>query len=770
MQRRNFLRLAAALPLTALTGCGSGWNLGFGPIRGGGSNNSGGDNFSRVTLPVQVQLPAGSSFTLPEVALGTADSLTRVAPDGTLTVEGTSGMDQLATLYGPDSVPKLIGTIGEGLSEVSLRSTAEALVAYRLGSFLTLDAGTLLRELRKENALTELSDAIGRALAADPQALVQETPAFEPTLKAVTDRILATPSRSRSILVNPPDPDILLHGAEVLNSDSENTVIVRNPRVRRTAIAINRIEYIAAGDDSNTPIASFKKMTGPELGLPPTAANSVEAFELPVPTNPTSFVDAVSSWITAHTADRIGNDTAPFFTDSSPFTLRKDPAEAKRTKYKVFLLGAGILAGDIPNLTYNLTEYQRGFILGWSYQNLNVKTICLDLLAPFLLSLLGKQIDKSSNLNESLDNLLKSIAKTCVAVVKDQLPDIADRVAQGKLSPWDAFKEILKKQLLDTNTLPPAISGFTRTLITEVVTTLVAEFPKVFPPSSLDSILNGLSRKTTDKDGKEIIIRSGGISGALRILKVVDEFFEKASQIRFVVDLLRSNIAASWEVWTTDVKVLLDPVELIAPRGELLKTIKAVLDAPPPGKVYAYSWKCGKSKLSDGVQLLPFIASTSTNLVGYDATSIAAGTQDTIELKVYLKGLGANFEPIGSASAKVYVTELIVTPSTSKLKNSETVTLRAELKGMRPLKAGEILTYKWLTTRNAGELLGSADGGTTIPVEAPTATYLAHATKEGVDTVTVQVFLGATSLGSARASIEVSASNPYVIETFGVGR
>ena len=90
MQRRRFLQLALAAPVTALaTGCGGGWNLGFGPIRGGGN---GGGTAPLLTVGRMAATVDHGSFTgaLPaygELQVATAFGSEKAAASGGVSIQ-----------------------------------------------------------------------------------------------------------------------------------------------------------------------------------------------------------------------------------------------------------------------------------------------------------------------------------------------------------------------------------------------------------------------------------------------------------------------------------------------------------------------------------------------------------------------------------------------------------------------------------------------------------------------------------------------------------
>jgi hypothetical protein len=433
---------------------------------------------------------------------------------------------------------------------------------------------------------------------------------------------------------------------------------------------------------------SFSTVTSEPISLSPTKGQ-------------TSTLPVIFDWLT-------GNNDAYLPVKSDPVSLPLAPSDARSTLYTVTAVGLGGAPGAFDKLT---TERQSAWV------DAAARTLIIDLVVPAITGLILPQ----KLVKEWLDVVansawLKDLISTVVA-----LPDLVSKIKSGQYA--EAGKDI-KYFIVGTERFK---SG-----LLELLEIFVAKLGSTAGAAAFTAM-------------------SAAVDKLLFVPDLFVQAFDTAVQL---LSIGKSENATQWQVTVTKAKVALDPQEILVEKGSVSSSIKATVSSAQAdaGSAFAYSWKCGKSKLSDGTKLAQSLESSSDS-VSYDG-NIPSGTVDQVDVQVFLKGLGKR-EPVGTASAKIYVTELTVTPTTKTLKANETVTLTAELKGMRPLKSGETITYKWLTTRSAGELMGSADGGTTIPVEGTSATYRAHATKEGQDTVTVEAFLGSLRLGSAKAKLTV---------------
>ena len=690
MARRTFLGLALSVPLA---GCGGGWQLGFGPVRGG-SGPTGASALS--TLVGRIELPVGLSLAGARVThlLGEGE----VTPEGAFPITVVTGAAQLSLVRDRAGNLMLMGFLREGQPALSTRSTAEALLFLALGLFAHAPRvqARALEQLQSLD-LAAIESAIKAAIATHGATWLK-TPSTA-VGAAVKARVRALQGTGRGMIVTPADR---VSGV-IVEGDGIGACKITNFFRRRSYLYV-------------TPV-SRKSADGVESALP----ESLTRTEISPTNGTTTLIGTLTDLV-------VGNDIYQPVSTTVP--TPRTPADALWTKYKLYGVGPGVRPGELLNLPPVVAE-------GW--REVFFKSLVFDFVIPFLATVVVPlKADQFEDFAKQLEagDVLKDLINILVAT-----PGLWAKAREGDFT--GACKDALF-QILGTDTLQIAcLSAF--------VKVLEAKFgPKYTDPR-------------TGKQGffdSYIAETWRSIDEVLDLADLAFTTFDTAVQ---ALDIASSRLAETWEVSVTKAKVGLSPQEILVEKSALFSGIKASLVGVEAveGKVFGYSWKCGKGKLSDGSKYAQVIESTSKDSVAYDAVGVAGGTQDTLTVDVFLKG-GGKTDPVGSASARVYVTELTVTPTAKTLKASESVTLTTELKGMRPLKPGEKITYKWLTTRNAGELLNSPDGG-------PTATYRAHASKEGVDTVTVEAYLGAAKLGTAKASLEVGISKgPYILEAFTV--
>ncbi|MGC4043267.1 MAG: L,D-transpeptidase [Armatimonas sp.] len=439
---------------------------------------------------------------------------------------------------------------------------------------------------------------------------------------------------------------------------------------------------------------SFSILTDPAISLSPVKGS-------------TSALPTIAEWL---------GGSRDFFAPVSadPISLPLTPSDARSTKYTLTAVGMGAADGDFSKLN---PQQQLDYV------DACLRSTVIDFIVPLVTGIIfplkGELIDQWLGFVGSSGVLKDMIAMYAAS------PDIVTKIKGGQYK--DAGYDMLQL-LVGTESVKAALFKLLETFLKSAVGTVDATF------------MNKAAEKLNGLLGK------------------IDLFLQTFDIIFQLMDLGRAQKATQWEVIVTKAKIQLTPDEVIVARGDVFPGIKvtAVDTTAPGGSAFAYAWKCSTGKISDGTNFAPVIESTNADSVTY-AAGLTAGVQDTIEASVSIKG-GGKTEPLGSAKINVYVTGVVVSPSTANLKAKETVQLKAEVQGMRTLKPSEKITYKWLTTRNAGELLGSDDGGTKIPVETQNATYKAHDTKEGVDTVTLEAYLGSKLLGSTTAKITVGSN------------
>ena len=326
MQRRNFLRLAAALPLTTLTGCGGGWNLGFGPIRGGGSSGGGSG-----TAQGRVVLPSGVSLEGMKVTTALGEEVVKSDLSFTVTIQDNG--PTVSVVQSKSSKPVLYGFTRTGRTELSPRTTAEVLVFMAAGAVYApgVMQPIFVEQLSKpgilaatEKAISDLMVAYGEDWLSHPSAmlkaaLIEDSKAFRPTA-------------SRGSIVQPADK---VSGI-IVESDGVGTTHLTNYFRRRAYYYVTRESY---KDSTGATKASFQKIIDPGVSLSPIkgATNALATIA--------EFAGGARDFL------------APVKSDAIILPLA--PTGATSTLYKVTAVGLGALPGD-----FNVCCELRGFAPG----------------------------------------------------------------------------------------------------------------------------------------------------------------------------------------------------------------------------------------------------------------------------------------------------------------------------------------------------------------------------------------------------------------------
>ena len=735
MARRMFLGLALTVPLV---GCGGGWQLGLGPVRGGG-NDGGSSAVGRATVTVNHGSLAGALPGYEDLRVATAFGAERPSVTGQASVLTILADTTLA--FTTNSAGKILyyGWLSPTRTTLSATTTAEVLLYYALGAYLMppeIQERVLGIIANSDSVRSRLAPAVVSFLRANSAGLSGDTTSLMTLVAAEVAALLpAVGGGTRGVAIQNPGAR---SGVEAVQSSEPNTVLIQNQYLRRAVLAVNQVGYTDASGKQQT-----------------IAAQQIALSEISLPKAADSFANTVSAWIEAYYSNKTFGDgsidAGIFRSESDKVSLQLTPATAKKTHYRAHVLMPGLVAD--PALLAKLLPAQREYIDGINLKNLYIRLFFEDLIAPYFLSFVAKKLAGDRAFIETLTGEL-------LKVMQEVLPGQIELLASGRRSAYDVFKQVLKSMTVDPAT--GATSETFRKIVVVILTKVAARFGGINSELFLQNVSQGLNINGTVVPG---------VGRLVAILGAADKILGYANTARIVADAARSRQVEFWDIDVNGVKIALDPTEIIAEHGAAVPGVKVNLQGSQPGEgqFFSYKWSCTSGRIADGKHpIANLIASTTVDSVSYQAEG-AAGTTDEVVVEVTLKGPGrTDSQVLGTAKAKAYITGLSVSPTSKTLKAEETVTLTTELKGMRPLKPGEKVSYKWLTTRNAGELVGSADGGTTIPVETPTATYRAHITKQGTDTVTVEASLGTTRLGSAKAAIKVGNAEPYVIESFSV--
>ena len=694
LDRRSFLyramRLAAVPAFPALlSACGGGGSDSDDSSSGLDPNSA-----ATATLAGQVVLPANLSLAGARVGHLLGDE--EIASTGGFVINFVP--DSVAFTQVRDASAKvlLFGFLRAEQTDLTVHSTAEALVFRSLGLWahppkVRVAALTLLRS----EDLTAVEAAIGAVIAAHGSAWT--------TFAASSGVGTAVLVKVAALSGNPPagaqarksaqgmivTPEERLSGL-IVEGDGIGACKVTNAFRRRSLVFHTAVSAKLDGDPEpfDLPLNLIKTEVSPTDGV----SNPLEFIANLFPSGKTYYTPLSVNLLT------------PLF-----------PSTAAYTKYKIYAVGPGLAFGTWSDLPQTVKD--QGILL-------MIKSVILDFALPLLASVIvpwkAEAIDDLAQRTEAND-VLKDLINAVAAV-----PELTSKLLSGD---FKGCCEATVTFIRGTDTVQIALLHSFTLLLQAMFGTSVVVNSKTGRAVSFDAFIHDTW---------------SAIDGVFDAGEFALTLFDSAVQ---ACDIASSRFAETWDVNVTKAKVNLNPPEFFVEKNTLFTgiTALAVGVTEVAGKVVGYTWKCGAGHLSDGTKYAAFIDSTTSNLVAYDAVDVPAGTVDQIDVKVFLSGLGTD-DPVGSAKTKVYVTGVTVSPTEKKLKANESVTLTAQTVGMRPLAAGETVTYRWTLGGTAGTLTAT---------DTATATFKADATKQGLGLVTVEASLGGKRIGTAQTTLTV---------------
>jgi len=365
-------------------------------VPGAPGQPGGGDKLIRQDVDATLVLPAGMGMTADQATLKTMLGSSGVGADGKARVATFAGGSQLTCALGPDGTVMLLGWIdpAAGRTEVSARSTAEALMFFDLGGWLLSEdlKAQLIEKIHASPEVDDLAAAIAQALAADPHGLSSD--AVKQARSAAAGKLMGKQLGASSVKINTPKDS----GIEITQPGFNNIVVTNHYRRRATAF-INRV--------------------------------SPEPAELTtVKLSPVTGTSTIFGTLTDLAAGR----TAYAPVSSDPVDLPIIPADADKATYHVTVVGLGAHVGDY----YSLTQAQKDEL-----RTLTAKTLIIDLVTPLvantILPAASGKIDKFLDLSYGTDFL-----GAIVTAVGSSYPNIIDQAISGDvkgatLAVWQAI-------------------------------------------------------------------------------------------------------------------------------------------------------------------------------------------------------------------------------------------------------------------------------------------------------------------------------------------
>jgi hypothetical protein len=713
--RRRFIAIAigGAVSTLTLSGCGGG----SGQAQSGGSG-------SLLTLSAakgRLVLPIGSTLKISQVVnlFGT----TALATDATFNFAQAAETPLLTAAYGPTGGAVLYGFLSNTSTELSAHSTAKVLAYFALGvgAYSQEIQSLYLSAITGASSLPALEAAIAAALLARGENWLDETDAaLVAALRAIQNELSAHAFATRGVILDKPDRT---SGLQV-NADGVGSMTIANYYRRRSYVYVDRVSYKVKG-------------TGDSVN-----------FKGPILPQPTKILPVKGVSNTLANLGALFGGQRDFYEPViyGPIGIPVNPTEAASTTYTATAVGLGVSPGDFGKLT----QVQQD---GW--WEVSILAMLVDIVAPIIAGVVIPNLTK--DINSFVDfagtgGVLKDIVNAIAAS-----PEIRNKAQSGKISDacWDVLLLIVK-----TDTLK------------NVFLQMVGDFLGGYaPPQVLIHPITGLP--VTIPARATFIAQSGAkLSSFISKINIALQVFDT---VVTGFQLSNCNNADVFTLEVTNAIAKLNPDQAVArPIQAAIPFTAVVTNADvQPDTTLSYQWSCPClfGDISDGLHTNTKDGTTfdsSSNILTYAPNGKAVGGSiEQISVKIF-KGPINKRTAIGAATSPVTFVTVKVTPTSAKVKANGTQVLTAELVGMRPLKVGEAIEFHWLTTRVAGELLGSADGGTTIPVIGTSATFQGHATKEGVDTVTVEAFLNGTSLGKASSQMTVGSGLVFATSVLGI--
>lgn len=756
LRRKLMLGLPSGLAMTsplALLACG------------GGGDSTSNDTPTDVAADVPLGPDSGVATSTARVTVEWPAGATR--PSGALRLVGSFGSTTLAndaadieilgdgpdlvTLYSSDDKALLTGFVGKGSAVLSPLGTVSTLLHYALGlNFASAVSTSALQSyLAATPQATALAATFSALLAADPAALNTRPKALTDALVAARDALsqpapaAATQGRARplGLTVQPVIPAANVGGTIGLSVEQGkefNTVFVRNDGMRRAVYEVRQEGWY---DDQNVFHVDRKVVAVDDVPMP-------KAFD--------SFGNTLAGWAESYWSggSAWGGEGEFFQSQTEPVSLPLAPDTAKKTKYSVFVFTPGI--NHIPEAEYSRLQLEElAYIRGGDLsKNLHWRVMLEDFAVPFLIGLLSGAA--KDEVKGAYKDLVASLVETIGAFVKDRMPELANQLGEGKLSPWDAFVQFAKAMTIDPRT-------FEMSPFLKAVLGLVAKVIAV---------------KLKGDTGRKMfrLIQSGGKRGAsifpvMKILESVDGFLGGAATARLVKDSLVPYEFFAWEVMATKAKVRLapDPLEVDALSGRVEVTVQVVdNDNDDAGKEVGpitYDWVCtGKygslhkraagGGATDEENVFTSSKDAATHEYIANGEDKATAIDETITVKAYYGGVNTPGRAlIGSVSVPVKFRKqfnLSISPAEITTFPTDTdMVVTAFFKEKLP--SGSMVAWEW-SHAGAGSLAS-------IPADsnpADSKTKFLSGSAEGTATIT------------ARATVNVPAAAgkaPYVVIT-----
>ena len=692
LRRKLLLSLPGGLALAtpfALIGCGGGDDASTDtttPPPGGGiviTDPPG--PLTATTMSVQIQLPDAIAAAAGALRVSTSTGTANVSANSADVAVIADG-PQLVSVIDANGNIVALGWAGKNQPAITPQSTAAVLLTFGLGlPFLGNGARDSLRtRLQTQPAVATFGDRIAAELLANPKALSSMSAGIVDGFVQATDALLPAAAvegsngrmRALGLVI---EPGTEQSGLQVVQGETLNTFFVDNAYMRRAVVILNREGYVdSAGADHPDPA------TPVQVG---------EVMDLPLPAAIDSVANVVvGGWANEYYAPDDPNGFWRSVTD--PVTLEITPSDAKRTRYSVVVLTAGKLPPTDAAQFARLPASQQAYITGLDLnKNLVLQMLLLDFLAPMFFEFLSSRIGAGGKkpvgaAAEADAAVLKAFAAQMLSILQNRVPDLTQKLTDGSIDGWTAFKTILKACTVDPAT------GEVSPLLQEFLTQGALLCAKALADAGLRSRM--LEVATGFQFGNNNVL---GILPVLKIIGIFDTVLGKLAQLRIVRDFERSSRMVSWRVAATKAKVVLRPDPVVVndtvPVPVKVEIVDNDNDAYGVEKgSFRFDWVCtglyGDLLKRNGVAGAPQEKNKFSTSNANPTTDYLARTMDDnagpekITVTAYFEPIGSSqpAELIGTASATLQFKKafsLKITPVTTDLNVNSSIGVTATL-------------------------------------------------------------------------------------------
>lgn len=505
--RAAFSLAAILIVSTVLQGCG-GWFP-----RGGGSTLAAGLQKIETSIsPAGAALPALETLRLrTSVGNDQLDSAGRAT--ATIFADGT----QFAEIVDATGRTVMMSYLSRDRRELSASTTAQALAYLVLGGGFAKGEGRLkiLNDLPAEAGFPALVAAIQARLNA-----VGHLDASDPAIQtALRNLYTSLTDPTRGMIAEPTSGSGLS-----LDTTVENQLGVENTYLRRVELFVRRTGYKNAAGQEVEEESTFQRR------------------EMPTVARYGGVLGAIDGLFKNELAYSPVRATPPL---STP----RFPADAQRTDYEVYAVGAGIVPDTLVGIPQEVVDAQ---------QITEIKTIFLDGVLVFIASvaipLEGEAVDdflKFAGGNTTVTDIINTLRST--------IPQVSDLLRQGE---YTKATMAVVTSVYTSNTILPLISQV---------------------------MLDWLETKADLTEGQyqELL---GNFKNLFAILGAVDIVGTSTDLVILFADIIRSNQFEKFSVRVTEGKIT-----LVAPRTTIRPTsttvISAIIQDKDPNGTYAYEWR-----------------------------------------------------------------------------------------------------------------------------------------------------------------------------------